>query len=817
MPPRSTNAAGPSSGSAARGCWLPFTTPALAGARGRLTQDGDLEVVLPSLPGKRSRTVIGWRSLVETTQTTLHDRVLRDRIVHHRADHPIRIRTVALSVAARGVAGLRAKEAAELALANDAQFKALTEFLLVARLYQQLGLTAPEVYPEDFLDRVSPDLIRAGLLPGAERLAMPSDQVLSRLDMLGGLLALLGTTDSPEPGRIRAMVDGLREFTTSMRTWRLFMPHELAEPCQFMAAAADATESATRDLIRQADESVADVATLFTQWDKAFPAILRTVFRLAQRLDGWEPVLAMAKAAPTLDRQMLQTLILELFLITPPDEAVEPLEIEVVAALAGVYQRFVRPRQDWLGGALDYGEVARAEALLGDPKPGLVLHPAAAKPLPNEKLQEVLLLLEKAPDRMMVNEVLNVVRPRLTAVPPPRVLTVRDLLFLPAEDLLDGPEWYLERVGRLSRAVLDPCWEIVDTPEHRALLTAIGERLKSVDPDDPRQLVLIGRPLWQLAASKIKATMPGHRPGDGADDELSRAEDLISRLWYMAEVLQVADVILEITESLPPAPIHGLSEADFEMLSAAGTRLAQRSLRAVRLGVQVLTARIARPKLLSRGILTIMQSLSASSRENVLQAATQFLTGQVVGTIQLVERRGDVVQDPAAAVVRAEMHASGILALESVPELRTDLRSRNHLRDVRTHIGRHLLDVVFPAIGKKLDEPPRSEEPDFLGAPPPDQGLPRVDPEGAALLIHRCMRLAQLIGVTDRLQEVVKKVADKLPQAAVPPGLVGPEAERSAFPRIRFLELVSGPDAADRKWREIAGSLAKPSAKQTDG
>ena len=79
-------------------------------------------------------------------------------------------------------------------------------------------------------------------------------------------------------------------------------------------------------------------------------------------------------------------------------------------------------------------------------------------------------LIDRLPESERPHDLLDVLRPRLVQLRPPRHLTVQRVTFLPVEDLFDPPDVYRRKVGRLSRAAIRLCWRVVSERGDQALL-----------------------------------------------------------------------------------------------------------------------------------------------------------------------------------------------------------------------------------------------------------------------------------------------------------------------------------------------------------
>ena len=166
--------------------------------------------------------------------------------------------------------------------------------------------------------------------------------------------------------------------------------------------------------------------------------------------------------------------------------------------------------------------------------------------LPDKRLLDVLKLVEQAPDRGQVRVVLDQIRPRLVRLRPPRPLTAQRLLFRPMEDLFDPTERYRAKIGRLSRAIVQPCWTIVRATVDPSLIQRTEERIRSTDPSNQKDIFAAGLALWSAAAQQISDflekndSIGRHRVGN---DQVTVTEDVRQQLLNISDILSIAPEI----------------------------------------------------------------------------------------------------------------------------------------------------------------------------------------------------------------------------------------------------------------------------------
>lgn len=85
-----------------RGVAVPFTMPALAGARVRLANPEGVEFILPNPSGGRGCYIVHWSGVRQLCRPTVHDTLLQERIISTPVLNPGTIRLAARHLAAQG-------------------------------------------------------------------------------------------------------------------------------------------------------------------------------------------------------------------------------------------------------------------------------------------------------------------------------------------------------------------------------------------------------------------------------------------------------------------------------------------------------------------------------------------------------------------------------------------------------------------------------------------------------------------------------------------------------------------------------------------
>ncbi len=352
-------------GFADRGIAVPFTTPLITQARVRADTDRSLELVLPNLSGGKGRYILPWRSVTRALTLTVHDRALSDSLSPEAIRSPEGLRALAMRIAAKGLAGPRAAEHANEALARDHDHEVVANFLLVVRLLHLINRSSADLMVDGLDNPESRRRGRAAMAEAAGELGLPAVAVYDRVEALSRQIAPLGLPDAPEPGRLRNLAGDLSRFAVGVRSWCGQSRLEIAQLGLAAAEVATATASLVEGAIAALDRRLHDIEPLIRGDGAATTALVAGLERLQHLLDGWDYLVALwagvADKAPE-DRQNVITDLYRLAPILPlsesgPDAARRPFN------LSAVQRRWVRANEDWRSSRLDYDQVRRIEAV----------------------------------------------------------------------------------------------------------------------------------------------------------------------------------------------------------------------------------------------------------------------------------------------------------------------------------------------------------------------------------------------------------------------------------------------------------------------
>ncbi len=288
-----------------RGVAVPFTTPALAGARIRMLERRP-DVVVPHPGGARGVYVLALASLAEFCVPNLHDVRLAGRLAALTSFSPGAVRAAAAGVAAEGAAGRAAAAAASAAEALDSRRQA-----------GFFGALLAAMEPEAGSDRRNSQLAVHQL---ARRTGRTPEAVMADLSLLAAELARSALDGPPAaqgaavPGRGRNLLAAIAALAAGVQSW-LKATGEIPAAPQILEAAG-AMHEAGRLVLQAGNTRLADLPNLLGRWAESQAEILATVRRPDWLLDGWEHVCLLWRACAS-DEDRAATLA-EISLLLPP-------------------------------------------------------------------------------------------------------------------------------------------------------------------------------------------------------------------------------------------------------------------------------------------------------------------------------------------------------------------------------------------------------------------------------------------------------------------------------------------------------------------
>jgi len=311
-----------------RGVSVPFTTPALAGARVRCDQRHGLVLVVPNPAGGRGVYVLPWSGVRDMCHPTLHDNMLHEQISlpKGQAVTPATVRAAARRVATEGAAGRTAHSAAVKAMRTEIESHQASNQYLLRILAMQTAVRADLTEVATLAGIID----EIGVGPQAARASIPVR--LTQLKNLHDELAALSLTGSDETGY-------------------------LAMTCAMAALTIQCAEN----VLAAARARVHDIGGLLAALRVRPGDIAAVISRPAWVLDGWELPCMIWRVASGVAAQRLALLEIGQMLTVLPTEAGQWIGASIDAEVNQTVRRTVGSNQDWRTGSSTLDVVARNE------------------------------------------------------------------------------------------------------------------------------------------------------------------------------------------------------------------------------------------------------------------------------------------------------------------------------------------------------------------------------------------------------------------------------------------------------------------------
>ena len=297
-----------------RGAAVPFTAPVLAGARVRLAGRGGVELLIPNPSGAAGVYVLPGTALRQFCRPTLHDLRLNDLLAACARLRPGDVRAASIKVAAEGLAGRAAQQAAKAQTDRDEAARMSANFILLQALVTQHDASGGNKMP---LEQQARRVI-ARIAPG---MGCAPEQIAASLEQLAACFAAVGAGPRADLARHSATLAQLATLEDTALAWRAAHDDASQSQAAMLAEAARLTIACGENIQHAARALLDDVAALLRAWQAAPARIGDTVERLDWVLDGWEPVALLWQAAP--DETARRAALSEAALLVPflPREA----------------------------------------------------------------------------------------------------------------------------------------------------------------------------------------------------------------------------------------------------------------------------------------------------------------------------------------------------------------------------------------------------------------------------------------------------------------------------------------------------------------
>ncbi|MEO8715543.1 MAG: hypothetical protein ABI369_11060 [Acetobacteraceae bacterium] len=346
-----------------RGVAVPFTTPALLGARARPADRIGLEIVVPNPSGARGVYILPWAGVCELCRPTVHDTLLSQRVAALHAVTPGSIRAAARDIAAEGMAGREAVACARAAGESDQQDRLLANFHLLLALIAQVeptalaGMSGAMARSVELEERAKRAVARIG-----PKLGRTADAVAEALEELAHAFAGVGSPAQAPPPRVIRLLAALARLRTDMEAASQGRTGDAATQAEMIASVADVTVTCAERTLAAAHALTQDMPALLRSWSTGSALLAGRIARPEWLLDGWEQICLVWHCAD--DEAAKRAALAEMSLLVPvlPREASDWVGTPIDTDSAARFRKTVRQNEDWRTGAT-LERIVRNEAL----------------------------------------------------------------------------------------------------------------------------------------------------------------------------------------------------------------------------------------------------------------------------------------------------------------------------------------------------------------------------------------------------------------------------------------------------------------------
>ncbi len=339
-----------------RGVAVPFTTPALAGARVRKAPRG-VELVTPHPAGGRGVYILAWAEVAASCAPTWHDALLIERIAALPALGPRDIARAARAVALEGAAGHKAREAAQAARARDLRLALQTTALLVRMLVAQTG--GGDCSSDD-LDRRGRDAIRHL----AEAWRHPAAAIGNDMETVSGHYTAIGLDRVTEAAGCRRTLAALDRLCARLAAWTGAGPGAGDPTAIAVLAGAELVRTLARRALAEALAMATELPVLLRALAGGPPAAenaTRDLTRVEWLLDGWEAICMVWDLSAEAGQPRAGLAEMALMMPVLPQDAEAWAAIVADPGTRGRPLRSTAGLADWRAGSAVFALIARNE------------------------------------------------------------------------------------------------------------------------------------------------------------------------------------------------------------------------------------------------------------------------------------------------------------------------------------------------------------------------------------------------------------------------------------------------------------------------
>jgi len=451
--------------------------------------------------------------------------------------------------------------------------------------------------------------------------------------------------------------------------------------------------------------------------------------------------------------------------------------------------------------------------------------------MPDEKVAQLTLLIERSRaivlSASIANAALGTLRPRLVKTRPPRYLTLQRVLCHPFEDLLVIGEDGIKPFGRIARASLAPCWELILSYLDAAAVKQLEASMRAAPaPDigaieDPR-IPRLGATLWAIAAEKLRQELTqAEANAEHRTALVARLgnEQVFADLVDMTGLLEMAGTIEKLREVLSPKPVGRLLEDQIEEIKQIYTEAAGSGKGPPGCLIAVTVARLtdgfqALP--IFDSLAELPTGVNGMTPGKFLRAMLSGDSKRFFGNVSRTDpakvddaRVADMVGDFVSLIGRLKKDG-----MADGPQPEMEAASRQLKEMVRVGVLGGGDEKVLGGIDAVLAQPPDDDE-----AGKQAVFDAKMEAENRVYALQRVAKVAVEIGADKDVNGALKQLTTQIDGtgstllADIKAGKLNAEGQAAArtklFAAVRMLELVAGSQHANKLMKDGMAAIAK--------
>ncbi len=349
-----------------RGVAVPFTTPMLAGTRVRPGERAPLELLVPNPAGGRGVYILAWTEIDTICRPTLHDLRLVSLVAGQKAITPAGIRAAMMEVAAEGLAGRDARQAAERAAAEQSRAATRTNFDLLLALIRQMEPPGSQSLPPEQETAMGLEArARAATARVAPKLGLLPPAVAALLEQLASLYVPVGIGSGVASARLPVLCGAMTRMRREAAEWWQRHGEDGGTEAGLLAMVCDLAVACTESTLEEARGLTGDLPGLIQRWRSGGDELARLLARSEWLADGWDRIVPMWEHAKTLPERagILGEIVVMLPVI--PKEASDWLRVGLdMQSELTRHRRKIPLMEDWRTGVTLHDLIARNEQLV---------------------------------------------------------------------------------------------------------------------------------------------------------------------------------------------------------------------------------------------------------------------------------------------------------------------------------------------------------------------------------------------------------------------------------------------------------------------